>query len=152
MRLRPAFVASWRTLMDRKKLNSLPELTADIVSAYVGNNSISRENMPALIIGVYSALMKTPTAGAELKPEPQEPAVSIDRSVTRDHIICLEDGKRFKSLKRHLNTQHGLTPQEYREKWGLKRDHPMVAPKTAKLRSELAKAIGLGRKPSGARA
>ena len=136
--------------MDVDSQNNLPELTAEIVSAYVGNNLVSRENMPALITEIYSALVKAPTAGAEPIAKPQEPAVPVRKSVTPDQIVCLEDGKKFKSLKRHLNNEHGLTPQEYREKWGLTRDYPMVAPKYAKARSELARAMGLGRKAAGA--
>ena len=136
--------------MDVASQNNLSELTAEIVSAYVGNNLVNRENVPSLITDIYSALVKAPTAGAEPTAKPQEPAVPVRKSVTPDHIVCLEDGKKFKSLKRHLNNEHGLTPQEYREKWGLTWDYPMVAPKYAEARSELAKAMGLGRKAAGA--
>jgi predicted transcriptional regulator len=136
--------------MDLNEQHAVSELTAGIVSAYVGNNVVSRENMPALITDIYSALVKAPTVGVEPTTAPQEPAVPVRKSVTPDHIVCLEDGKKFKSLKSHLNNEHGLTPQEYREKWGLTWDYPMVAPKYAKARSELARAMGLGRKAAGA--
>ncbi len=136
--------------MDAANHNDLAELTAEIIAAYVSNNSVSRENLPTLIAEVHSALVKAPKAGAEPQPEPQEPAVPIRKSVTPDVIVCLEDGKKFKSLKRHLRTDHDLTPQEYRAKWGLKSDYPMVAPNYAKARSELARSMGLGRKSADA--
>ncbi|WP_306118151.1 MULTISPECIES: MucR family transcriptional regulator [unclassified Roseitalea] len=129
----------------------LVELTAEVVSAYVGNNPVAAGDLPTLISQVHNALGKT-TAGAEAEPEAKPtPAVNPKRSVTRDYIICLEDGKKFKSLKRHLMSHYGLTPQEYREKWGLPADYPMVAPSYAEQRSKLARKMGLGRKP-GARA
>jgi predicted transcriptional regulator len=134
--------------MDAQNQTTLSELTAEIVSAYVGSNVVSRENMPALITDIYSALVKAPMAG-EPASKPQEPAVLVRKSVTPDRIICLEDGKAFKSLKRHLNNEHGLTPQEYRQKWDLPWHYPMVAPNYAKARSKLAKALGLGRKTGG---
>ena len=134
--------------MEVQNHTTLSELTAEIVSAYVGSNLVSRENMPALIADIYSALAKAPTAG-EPESKPQEPAVLVRKSVTPDRIICLEEGKAFKSLRRHLNNEHGLTPQEYRQKWDLPWDYPMVAPNYAKARSELAKALGLGRKAGG---
>ncbi len=127
---------------------NLIELTADVVSAYVSNNSIQSSDIPALISEVHAALHQTLGGPAEPKPEPQKPAVSIKKSVTPDYIICLDDGKKFKSLKRHVRTFHDQTPEEYRAKWGLPYDYPMVAPNYAKARSMLAKKIGLGRKPA----
>ncbi|RWE18693.1 MAG: transcriptional regulator [Mesorhizobium sp.] len=123
--------------------NQLIELTADIVSAYVGNNPVPVASLPDLIASVNLSLSKI-GASAEPETSAQAPAVNPKRSVFPDYIICLEDGKRFKSLKRHL-ALHGLTPDEYRAKWGLKSDYPMVAPNYAAQRSELAKASGLGR-------
>ncbi len=124
----------------------LVELSADIVSAYVANNSVSQADLAALIASVHSSLTKL---GAE--PEAPAaavlvPAVAIRKSVTPDAIICLEDGKPFKSLKRHLSSKFRLTPEQYRAKWGLPADYPMVAPAYAEARSALAKSIGLGRK------
>ncbi|WP_292344421.1 MucR family transcriptional regulator [Mesorhizobium sp.] len=129
--------------------NSLIELTADIVSAYVSNNPVPVASLPDLIANVNSSLSKI---GRTAEPETPAlvPAVNPKRSVFPDYIICLEDGKRFKSLKRHLNVHYGLTPDEYREKWGLKSDYPMVAPNYAAQRSELAKASGLGHRPAPA--
>jgi predicted transcriptional regulator len=120
------------------------ELAADIVSAYVSNNSVPAADLPALIGEVHLALSKVANGGAETPAEAPKPAVSIKKSVTPDYIICLEDGKKFKSLKRHLRTQYNMTPEQYREKWGLAPDYPMVAPNYAKARSELAKEMGLG--------
>ncbi|HEY8260426.1 MAG TPA: MucR family transcriptional regulator [Methylosinus sp.] len=129
------------------------ELAADIVSAYVSNNSVPAADLPGLINEVYGALMRV-GSGAVVEPvEAPKPAVSVRKSVTNDFIVCLEDGKKFKSLKRHLRTQYGLSPEEYREKWGLPADYPMVAPNYAKARSNLAKQMGLGqqRRRRGAR-
>jgi predicted transcriptional regulator len=120
------------------------ELAADIVSAYVSNNSVPTGDLPGLISEVHLALAKVGNGAAEAPAEAQKPAVSIKKSVTPDYIICLEDGKKFKSLKRHLRTQYNLTPEQYREKWGLAPDYPMVAPNYAKARSDLAKEMGLG--------
>ncbi len=120
------------------------ELAADIVSAYVSNNSVPAADLPHLISEVYNALLRVGSDGAVAPAEPPKPAVSVKRSVTNDYIICLEDGKKFKSLKRHLRTQYGLSPEEYREKWGLPADYPMVAPNYAVARSQLAKKMGLG--------
>jgi predicted transcriptional regulator len=120
------------------------ELAADIVSAYVSNNSVPAGDLPGLINEVYGALMRV-GSGVVVEPaEAPKPAISVRKSVTNDFIICLEDGKKFKSLKRHLRTQYGLSPEEYREKWGLAADYPMVAPNYAKARSTLAKQMGLG--------
>ncbi|RUV00536.1 transcriptional regulator [Mesorhizobium sp. M1A.F.Ca.IN.020.03.2.1] len=120
-------------------------LTADIVSAYVAKNALPVSGLPDLIASIHTSLSGI-GQGTAARPE-QEPAVNPKRSVSPDHIVCLEDGKKFKSLKRHL-ALHGLTPDEYRAKWGLKPDYPMVAPNYAAQRSELAKASGLGRKPA----
>ncbi|PWB95670.1 MucR family transcriptional regulator [Methylosinus sporium] len=120
------------------------ELAADIVSAYVSNNSVPAGDLPGLINEVYGALMRV-GSGVVVEPaEAPKPAISVRKSVTNDFIVCLEDGKKFKSLKRHLRTQYGLSPEEYREKWGLAADYPMVAPNYAKARSTLAKQMGLG--------
>jgi predicted transcriptional regulator len=124
---------------------TLITLTSDIVAAHVSNNSVSVDEVPALITNVYGALAglgTTPPAAEKL-----EPAVSVRSSIKNDHIVCLEDGKKMKMLKRHLMTDHGLTPAEYRTRWGLPGDYPMVAPDYAEKRRVLAKQIGLGRKP-----
>ena len=120
------------------------ELAADIVSAFVAKNPLSTGELPALINDVHEALVKAANGGAEPSAEAPKPAVSVRKSVTPDYIICLDDGKKFKSLKRHIRTQYKLTPEQYREKWGLPPDYPMVAPNYAKARSELAKEMGLG--------
>ncbi len=122
----------------------LLELTTKVVAAHVANNPIAVTDVPGLIATVHQALA---TLGAEQEAPRPEPAVPIKKSVTPDYIICLEDGKKLNMLKRHLKTAHGMTPAEYRERWGLPRDYPMVAPNYAKQRSALAKKIGLGRKP-----
>jgi predicted transcriptional regulator len=132
--------------MDAVDHDELVQLTADIVSAYVSNNKVGAGELGKLIEEVHTALQRAPNAQAEPEPEPREPAVSIRRSVTPDYIISLEDGRKFKSLKRHLKNTYNMTPDEYRTKWGLPRDYPMVAPNYAKARSELAKSMGLGRK------
>ncbi len=120
------------------------KLTADIVSAYVSNNSVPSSDLPALIGQVHSALTRVSSGQGESPAEPPKPAISIKKSITADHIVCLEDGKKFKSLKRHLRTQYNMTPEQYREKWGLPADYPMVAPNYAAARSHLAKQMGLG--------
>jgi predicted transcriptional regulator len=120
------------------------ELTADIVSAYVSNNSVSAAEIPALISQVHSALLRVSNGSSEAPAEALKPAVTVKKSITPDYIICLEDGKKFKSLKRHLRTQYNVSPEQYREKWGLPPDYPMVAPNYAAARSELAKQMGLG--------
>jgi len=120
-------------------------LTSDIVTAHVANNNVDVDALPALIENVYGALAGLgKTAEVETPPEP---AVSVRASIKNDHIVCLEDGKKMKMLKRHLMTDHGMTPDEYRERWNLPSDYPMVAPDYAEKRRELAKKIGLGRKP-----
>jgi predicted transcriptional regulator len=122
----------------------LIDLAADIVSAYVSNNTVSAADLPALIADVHRALSNTQTGLQQPEPEPLKPAVNPKKSVFPDHIVCLEDGKKFKSLKRHLRTHYDLSPEEYREKWGLAADYPMVAPNYAAARSALAKKMGLG--------
>lgn len=122
------------------------ELAADIVAAYVSNNSLAAADLPSLISNVHGALSRVVSGTTEVVPEPAKPAISIKKSITPDFIICLDDGRKFKSLKRHLRTQYGMSPQDYREKWGLPSDYPMVAPNYAKTRSTLAKQIGLGQK------
>ena len=120
------------------------ELTADIVSAFVSNNSVPVSDIAALIASIHATLSNLTTAASPEKFEPLTPAVSIKRSITPDFVICLEDGKKFKSLKRHLRTRYSMTPDEYRAKWSLPSDYPMVAPNYAAARSELAKNMGLG--------
>ena len=125
--------------------DNLVETTAKIVTAYVSNNRMMASDLPTLINSVFQTVAGVNGAGMAHAGEPPKPVVSIKRSVTDDYIICLEDGKKFKSLKRHLRTSYGLTPEQYRAKWGLPADYPMVAPAYAAQRSKLAKAIGLGR-------
>ena len=126
---------------------ALIELTAEIVSAYVSKNAVPVAALPELIASVNASLSKIGHPFEEPKPALM-PAMNPKRSVTPDYIVCLEDGKKFKSLKRHLSTHYGLTPDEYRTKWGLPADYPMVAPNYTAARSQLAKASGLGRKAS----
>jgi predicted transcriptional regulator len=120
------------------------ELTASIVSAYVSNNAVQAQDLSSLINQVHSALTRVSGGHIETTSEPLKPAISLKKSITPDYIVCLEDGKKFKSLKRHLRTQYSMTPEQYREKWGLAADYPMVAPNYAAARSELAKQMGLG--------
>ncbi len=121
------------------------ELTADIVSAYVSNNSVPASDLPALINDVHAALSRVVSGVAPVVPaEAPRPAIPGKKSITADYLICLEDGKKFKSLKRHLRTQYNMSPEQYREKWGLPPDYPMVAPNYAEARSQLAKKMGLG--------
>jgi len=122
----------------------LIDLAADIVSAYVSNNTVPAADLPALIADVHRALSNTTMGMSEPAPEPLKPAVNPKKSVFPDYIVCLEDGKKFKSLKRHLRTHYDLSPEEYRDKWGLPSDYPMVAPNYAAARSALAKKMGLG--------
>jgi predicted transcriptional regulator len=119
-------------------------LSADIVAAYVTKNHIQRDELPALIATVHEAL-RSAAIGVTEPPKP-EPVIPPNKSVRPDHIVCLLDGKKFKSLKRHLSTNHNMTPQEYRATFGLRPDYPMVAPAYASARSDLARAMGLGRK------
>lgn len=125
-------------------MTDLLELTADIVGAYVANNPTPAASLPELIAKVNASLSSLGKPAPEPMPKP---AVNPRRSVHADYIVCLEDGKKFKSLRRHLMTSYGLTPDEYRSKWGLPSDYPMVAPNYAAVRSALAKGMGLGRKP-----
>ena len=120
------------------------ELTANIVSAYLSNNPTPAAEIPALISQVHAALLRVSTGRVEAPAEPAKPAVSVKKSMTAEYLVCLEDGKHFKSLKRHLRTQYNMTPEQYREKWGLPADYPMVAPNYAVARSQLAKKMGLG--------
>ena len=122
-------------------------LTAQIVSAHVSNNSVTTDALPSLIQEVYKTLAGV---GKEpLQPDRPQPAVPVKKSVFPDHIVCLEDGKKLKMLKRHLKTAYNMSPEQYRERWGLAADYPMVAPNYARHRSSLAKKIGLGTKPRG---
>jgi predicted transcriptional regulator len=123
--------------------NDLMNLTSQIVAAHVGNNTVAISDLPGLIEQVFRALNGLGTEPTPVAEKPQ-PAVPIKKSVTPDYIICLEDGKQLKMLKRHLKTAYNMTPDEYRDRWGLPADYPMVAPNYAKQRSRLAKQIGLG--------
>jgi predicted transcriptional regulator len=123
--------------------SSLIGLTAEIASAYVGNNSLAPSELPNLLTSIYAALSESETPGTPVV-EIRVPAVSIRKSITDEFLICLEDGRPFKSLKRHLRTKYGLSPEDYRAKWGLPKDYPMVAPAYAATRSSLAKSMGLG--------
>ena len=131
--------------MENSELD-LTSFTADIVSAYVAHNVLSGEKLPEFIGSVYAALSRASVQDAEPPQVELKPAVPVKKSVTPEFIICLEDGKKFKSLKRHLRSEYDLSPDEYREKWGLSRDYPMVAPAYAAARSSLAKNMGLGRR------
>lgn len=128
--------------MDDKR--DLVGMAAEIVSAFVSANPVAPQEIPGLIRTVYAALADVSGAAAATVEPAQEPAVAVKKSVTPDYIICLEDGKKFKSLKRHLRTRYGMTPDAYRSKWALPHDYPMVAPNYAKERSNLAKRMGLG--------
>ncbi|MBJ6988183.1 MULTISPECIES: MucR family transcriptional regulator [unclassified Devosia] len=126
--------------------SDLVELSTEIVSAYVSHNAVSPGDLPRLISDVHNALRTLRTNEPAVQVEELKPAVPVRKSVNNDYIICLEDGKKFKSLKRHLRTHYNLSPEEYREKWGLPADYPMVAPSYSATRSKLAKDNGLGRK------
>ncbi|MGI4798512.1 MAG: MucR family transcriptional regulator [Janthinobacterium lividum] len=140
------------TSVDNAAPTSLLGLTAQIVAAYTGKNAMPGSDLPALIDRVFQSLAGVATGKAAAPEAPPTPAVPVKKSVFSDYIVCLEDGKKMKMLKRHLMTSYGLTPQAYRERWGLPSDYPMVAPSYAEKRSTLAKSIGLGRKPPGAAA
>ena len=120
------------------------EMTADIVAAYVGANSVTAADLPSLIQSVHRALTGVATGTDVAEAAPREPAVPVKKSITPEYLVCLEDGRKFKSLKRHLRTKYNMSPEDYRAKWGLPKDYPMVAPNYAKARSELAKQMGLG--------
>jgi predicted transcriptional regulator len=131
--------------------NQMPDLMGQnvayatgIVSAYVRNNTLNTNELPELIRSVHAALVSLSKPAAD-EPEPLKPAVPVKKSVFKEHIVCLEDGQKFKSLKRHLRSKYGLSPDEYRQKWGLPADYPMVAPGYSEKRSKLAKKMGLGR-------
>ena len=128
---------------------SLLALTSEIVAAYAGNNTVAVGDLPVLIKSVFATLSSVGQA-EQKEPETLTPAVPIKRSVGTDYIVCLEDGKKLKMLKRHLATRYNMTPDDYRRRWGLPADYPMVAPAYAEQRSSLAKKIGLGRKPAAA--
>ncbi|MBN8982135.1 MAG: MucR family transcriptional regulator [Rhizobiales bacterium] len=125
------------------------DLTASIVSAYVSNNTTTAAEIPGLISQIHAALQRVANGGSDTAGEPVRPAVSLKKSITPDYLVCLEDGKRFKSLKRHLKTKYNMSPEQYREKWGLPADYPMVAPNYAVTRSNLAKKMGLGQQRRG---
>ena len=133
-------------MSEAQEKNNLLELTTEIVSSHVTNNSVAVQDLPDLIRQVYNALSAIDQAPASQSDRPQA-AVSIKKSVTPDYIICLEDGRKLKMLKRHLKTAYDMTPEDYRKRWGLPADYPMVAPNYARQRSTLAKKIGLGTKP-----
>jgi MucR family transcriptional regulator, transcriptional regulator of exopolysaccharide biosynthesis len=139
-------------MADTSQDTNFVELATEIVSAYVGNHNVATGDLASLIRDVHTALQQAASGTSEPEPEPLTPAVSVKKSVQPDYIVCLEDGKKFKSLKRHLRTDHNLSPEEYRAKWGLARDYPMVAPNYAASRSELAKKMGLGRGRQGSEA
>lgn len=130
--------------MEDSERSDIVGLTAGIVSAYVSNNTVASSELPHIISDIYQALSRA--SGTTSIPEREElrPAIAVKKSVTPEYIVCLEDGKKFKSLKRHLRTHYNLSPEEYREKWGLPHDYPMVAPNYAAARSQLAKKMGLG--------
>ena len=130
--------------MDPSDQPDLVGLTAEIISAYVSNNSVGRDDLPGIIADVHAALARASQGMPSGDRDELKPAVALKKSVTADYIICLEDGKKFKSLKRHLRTHYNLSPEEYRDKWGLPHDYPMVAPNYAAARSQLAKQMGLG--------
>ena len=122
----------------------LIQMTSDVVAAYVSNNPVQASDLPNVITRVHSTMKDLSSLPSEDAPKDVSPAVSVRKSITPDYLVCLEDGKRFKSLKRHLRSKYNLSPEEYREKWGLPADYLMVAPNYAKQRSELAKKMGLG--------
>lgn len=132
-------------MTDKPNVSELLELTTEIVSAHAGNNSVAPGDLPQLIQDVYKTLSTIGITSAT--PERPRPAVAAKKSISPDYIVCLEDGKKLKMLKRHLKTAYNMTPDEYRKRWGLPVDYPMVAPNYAKHRSNLAKKIGLGTKP-----
>ncbi len=132
-------------MSDQISREELLALTTDIVSSYVSNNSVSSDDIPKVIDNVFKALSNAGSDNMFMGDRPQ-PAVPINRSITQDFLICLEDGKKLKMLKRHLKTAYGMSPEEYKERWGLPADYPMVAPSYAEKRSKLAKDIGLGKR------
>lgn len=133
-----------KTASDTSSNERLLTLASQIISAYVGNNTVSASDLPSVMSSVYQNLTRLGTTAAAAPEARPDPAVPVRRSVTPEYIICLEDGKKLKMLKRHLKTAYNMTPDQYRERWGLPVDYPMVAPNYAKQRSKLAKQIGLG--------
>ena len=143
--MRKCFVSKGMTMVENSPGGDVLGLTAQIVSAHVSNNSVTIDALPSLIQDVYRTLAGV---GREpVQPEKPQPAVPVKKSIFPDYIICLEDGKKLKMLKRHLKTSYNLSPDQYRDRWGLAPDYPMVAPSYARHRSSLAKKIGLGTKP-----
>jgi predicted transcriptional regulator len=134
-------------MTDQLSQNELLSLTTEIVASHVSNNTVAVSDLPQLIRLVYSGLAEQGQTKPEEEPEKLVPAVPIKKSIQQDHLVCLEDGKKLKMLKRHLKTRYDMTPDEYRRRWGLSDDYPMVAPAYAEQRSSLAKKIGLGTKP-----
>jgi predicted transcriptional regulator len=139
-----AFTGAWGVIIAMSEANNHIELAAEIVSAYVSNNSVPASELATLLGDIHTAIVRVSTGAVVVVPEVAKPAVSPKKSITNDYIICLEDGRKFKSLKRHLRTQYNMSPEQYREKWALPADYPMVAPAYAKARSALAKQMGLG--------
>lgn len=135
---------------DAKTHETMVSLTADIVSAHLSNNTVAVSDIPNLIANVHGALKGLSNGETTAEPERPEPAVSIRSSVKPDYIVCLEDGKKLKMLRRHLMTAYNMTPEQYRARWNLPADYPMTAPNYAETRRSLAKQIGLGRKPKAA--
>ena|SRR5689334_20431826 len=131
-------------MADQSNTNDLLALTTEIVAAHVSNNTVAVSDLPQLINQVYQSLQNIGGSVSPVQPDRPQPAVNPKKSVTPDYIVCLEDGKKLKMLKRHLKTAYNMTPEEYRERWSLPADYPMVAPNYAKQRSRLAKEIGLG--------
>jgi predicted transcriptional regulator len=127
-------------------LHEMASLTTEIVAAFVGNNAIAPPDLPNLITSVFTALDSLARPEAPVPAQRPEPAVPIKKSIQQDYLVCLEDGKRVKTLKRYLSTRYGMTPDDYRQRWGLPRDYPMVSPAYNEMRSAMAKRIGLGRK------
>jgi predicted transcriptional regulator len=134
-------------MTEKLSQNELLALTTEIVASHVSNNTVAVSDLPELIQQVYASLNHLSPAPAPEQPEKPQPAVAIKKSVTPEYIVCLEDGKKLKMLKRHLKTRYDMSPEEYRKRWGLPDDYPMVAPSYAQQRSALAKKIGLGTKP-----
>ena len=134
-------------MTDQLSQNELLSLTTEIVASHVSNNTVAVSDLPQLIRLVYTGLAEQGQAKVEEEPEKPVPAVPIKKSIQQDHLVCLEDGKKLKMLKRHLKTRYDMTPDEYRKRWMLPDDYPMVAPSYAQQRSDLAKKIGLGTKP-----
>lgn len=130
--------------MDDNAMPDLVNIAATIVAAYVSNNTVPSSDLPGLIAETHAALSRAAGRTVQIDREEAKPKIPVKKSVMPDYIICLEDGKKFKSLKRHLRTHYNLSPEEYREKWGLPHDYPMVAPNYAQARSQLAKKMGLG--------